>query len=233
MAKIYLEDVPPKRDKPKPFRKGENNPNFNSYENRQELYKQQREYATQKAIKNQEAAQQLNRQKDIVMSQLEDASNSTVFTQEQIKEAADAQRQEAIDKLHDYKLGIRSLATIGELGLSGTSLLGAYSNWRNWANAANATKRTIANLLQKAQAPAQLGGVGIDAYQTLDAYGNNAFDTYYNGASGVLGSAGTIGAMDVFRGRYPKVDRALDVMGILQNAGDFLKFGYDKIIGDN
>lgn len=190
------------------------------------------EYRDEVSERNERAAEKFNKEYNDVMNQLTDASTSIPFTAEAIKQAANEQRQEALDKLHDYKLGIRSLATIGELGLSGTSLLGAYSNWRNWANAANATKRTIANLLQKAQAPAQLGGVGIDAYQTLDAYGNNAFDTYYNGASGILGSAGTIGAMDVFRGRYPKVDRALDAMGILQNAGDFLKFGYDKLTGN-
>lgn len=166
------------------------------------------------------------------MKQLEEAATSTPFTGESIKQAAEEQRQQTLEKLNDYKLGIRSLVTAAELGLSGASLLGAYSNWKNWGNAASATKRTIANLLQKAQTPMQLGGVGIDAYQTLDSYGNNTFDTYYNGTSSVLGSAGTIGAMDIFRGKYPKVDRALDIMGVIQNAGDFLKFGYDKLTGD-
>lgn len=231
MTRFSLEEAPPKRDRPKPFKKGEPNPNWNSEESREEVYRQQQEYAYQQAIKNEKVAEELNRRKDVVMSQLENAANSTVFTSDEIKDAVEEQRQKALDKLHDYKLGVRSLVTAGELGLSGASLLGAYANWKNWANAASATKRTIANLLQKAQTPMQLGGVGIDAYQTLDSYGNNAFDTYYNGASSVLGSAGTIGAMDIFRGKYPKVDRVLDVMGIVQNAGDFLKFAYDKTIG--
>ena len=58
---------------------------------------------------------------------------------------------------------------------------------------------------------------------------SNEFDTYYNGASGILGVAGTIGASDIFRGRYPMVDRFLDTSGIIQNAGDFIKFGYDTL----
>ena len=42
-----------------------------------------------------------------------------------------------------------------------------------------------------------------------------------------------IGAKDIFRGRYPLVDRTLDVLGIIQNSGDFVKFGYDSLKGNN
>jgi hypothetical protein len=64
---------------------------------------------------------------------------------------------------------LKSLLTLGELGASGTSLLGAYANWRRWANASNVFKQTMANLLQKAQFPAQVGGTVIDGIQTYDA----------------------------------------------------------------
>jgi hypothetical protein len=44
-----------------------------------------------------------------------------------------------------------------------------------------------------------------------------------------LGVAGSLGAADLFN---PKVDRVLDVLGIIQNSGDFLKFGYDSMFGN-
>ena len=88
-------------------------------------------------------------------------------------------KKKRLNKDADYKLGINSLITAAELGLSGGSLLGAYANYKNWATAANASKRTIANLLQKAQAPMQLSGTLIDGYQTLDAINNkDEFNKY-------------------------------------------------------
>nr|DAG91378.1 MAG TPA: hypothetical protein [Crassvirales sp.] len=50
-----------------------------------------------------------------------------------------------------------------------------------------------------------------------------------------IGTAGSIGASDVFlnsRFHNPKVDRVLDVLGVLQNTGDFIKFGYDTLTED-
>lgn len=95
----------------------------------------------------------------------------------------------------------------------------------------NVAKRTLANLLQKAQTPAQLGGVLIDGYQTYQGIqDNNKFDTYYNGVSTGLGAFGTLGASDVFlnsRFHSPKIDRFLDVSGIMQNIGDFAKYGIE------
>ena len=163
------------------------------------------------------------------MDAMSDIANSTPVTSEEYKEAVDNQRQEQLDKWEDYKKGINATVTAAELGLSGASLLGAYANWKNWANAASASRRAIANLLQKAQFPMQVAGTAIDGYQTYDANSrDNAFDTYYNGASGTLGVAGSLGAADLFS---PKVDRVLDALGIMQNSGDFLKFGYDTIDG--
>ena len=187
-------------------------------------------YHREKEAKNEEAAKKLNRRKSVVMSHLEDSAESTPITAQEYKQAQDTQRQEALDKLNDYKKGIKATATAAELLLSGGSLLGAYANWRNWANATNATKKVIANILQKAQFPMQAGGLGIDLYQTLDAYNNeDKYNLYYNGVSSGLGLAGTLGAADVFRGRYPMVDRTLDVLGVLQNSGDYLKFLYDTV----
>lgn len=80
----------------------------------------------------------------------------------------------------------------------------------------------------------QLSGTLIDGYQTLDAINNkDEFNKHYNAGSAGLGLAGYIGAKDVFRGKYPWVDRTLDVLGIIQNSGDFVKFGYDNLKSDN
>ena len=178
----------------------------------------------------------LNRSANMIQNSLQSEVDKAKSLSNEIKEGAKLQQQERLDKLNDYKKGIESTVTALELGLSGASLLGAYSNYRNWANSANVAKKTLANLLQKAQLPMQVGGTMIDAYQTFDAIqSGEPFETYYNAASMGLGTAGSIGASDVFlnsRFHNPKVDRVLDVLGVLQNTGDFIKFGYDTLTED-
>ena len=178
----------------------------------------------------------LNRSTNIIQDSLQSEVNKAKSLSNEIEEGAKMQQQERLDKLNDYKKGIEATTTALELGLSGASLLGAYSNYRNWANSANVAKKTLANLLQKAQLPMQVGGTMIDAYQTFDAVqSGEPFETYYNAASMGLGAAGSIGASDVFlnsRFHNPKVDRVLDVLGVLQNTGDFIKFGYDTLTED-
>ena len=178
----------------------------------------------------------LNRSANIIQDSLQSEVNKAKSLSNEIKEGAKLQQQERLDKLNDYKKGIEATTTALELGLSGASLLGAYSNYRNWANSANVVKKTLANLLQKAQLPMQVGGTMIDAYQTFDAgQSGEPFETYYNAASMGLGTAGSIGASDVFlnsRFHNPRVDRVLDVLGVLQNTGDFIKFGYDTLTED-
>lgn len=175
----------------------------------------------------------LNRSANIIQDSLQSEVDKTKSLNNEIKEGTKLQQQERLDKLNDYKKGIEATVTALELGLSGASLLGAYSNYMNWANSANVAKKTLANLLQKAQLPMQVGGTMIDAYQTFDAIqSEEPFETYYNGTSMGLGTAGSIGASDVFlnsRFHNPKVDRVLDVLGVLQNTGDFIKFGYDTL----
>lgn len=175
----------------------------------------------------------LNRSANIIQGSLQSEVNKAKSLSNEIEEGAKLQQQERLDKLNDYKKGIEATTTALELGLSGASLLGAYSNYRNWANSANVAKKTLANLLQKAQLPMQVGGTMIDAYQTFDAIqSGEPFETYYNGVSMGLGTAGSIGASDVFlnsRFHNPRVDRVLDVLGVLQNTGDFIKFGYDTL----
>lgn len=178
-------------------------------------------------------ASSLNRSVNIIQDSLQSEVDKARSLSSEVEEGAKLQQQERLDKLNDYKKGINATITALELGLSGASLLGAYSNYRNWANSANVAKKTLANLLQKAQLPMQVGGTMIDAYQTFDAIqSGEPFETYYNAASMGLGTAGSIGASDIFlnsRFHNPKVDRVLDVLGVLQNTGDFIKFGYDTL----
>lgn len=175
----------------------------------------------------------LNRSANMIQDSLQSEVDKARSLSSEVEEGAKLQQQERLDKLNDYKKGINATMTALELGLSGASLLGAYSNYRNWANSANVAKKTLANLLQRAQLPMQVGGTAIDAYQTYDAIqSEEPFETYYNAASMGLGTAGSIGASDVFlnsRFHNPKVDRVLDVLGVLQNTGDFIKFGYDTL----
>lgn len=170
--------------------------------------------------------------------------NQIPFSGKDYATAINNQRQDKLDLWHDYKKGIKATAKAAELILSGGSLLGAYANWKNWkdlANVANATasqltKARIANILQKAQLPMQLGGTAIDGYQTYDAIqNNNAFETWWNGISAVMGAAGSIGAADLFnsaRMSYPYIDRVLDTTGVIQSSGDFIKSGAEYFLNN-
>ena len=159
---------------------------------------------------------------------IQNAMQADIDTSQSIKveQAVKSQIQEKLDKWKDYKNGLDATLTAIELGLSGDSILGAYANWKKWGTATSATKRAVANFLQKAQLPMQVGGTLIDGYQTYDAVqNNNTFETAWNATSGTLGVAGTLGASDVTRFHNPKIDLVLDMLGLAGNAGDFTKFG--------
>ena len=177
----------------------------------------------------------LHHANDVVMDAMRSKIDDAQLAKD-TKEAIEQQYQDKLDKWHDYKKGIESTITGLELGLSGASLLGAYANYKRWNTASNVVKRGIANLLQKAQLPMQVGGTLIDVGQTYNAIQNDdTFDTYYNAGSALLGTAGSVGASDVFlnsRFHNPNVDRVLDVLGVFQNTGDFIKFGYDTLTED-
>ena len=84
-----------------------------------------------------------------------------------VEQAIRNQIQKKLNKWKDYKNGLDATLTAIELGLSGGSILGAYSNWRKWETATSTTKRAVANFLQKAQLPMQVGGILIDGYMML------------------------------------------------------------------
>ena len=252
MARISLEEAPPTRGRmpAHPKNRDKDTAAYDAYQQwqaDQQVRKKQNEeaakiYLEEKAKRNEEASKELNRKKDVVMSHLIDSAESLPITAQEYKEEQDNKRQKALNEASSYKNLIRSLATGAELTFAGGTLLGAYANYKKWkdlANLANATKwqltkAKLANLLDKNQAVFQRNGVLVDAYQTYDANTkNDDFNVYYNLGSGILGTAGYIGAKDYFRGLYPRIDRALDLMGIMQSGADFVKFGYDKIVNNN
>ena len=240
MAIFSLEEVPPRTRMPAHPKNRDIDPEaYDKYieylkneQIRDSINKEKEKIKLEQKIENRnKAAIELNRRKNLVMMALTNQAKNPVFTNKEYKEAINNQIENKRNIWNDYKKGINATVTAAELGLSGASLLGAYSNWRNWINSSIAAKRNIANILQKAQLPMQIGGTLIDSYQTYDAIQrNNDFEKYYNLGSAGLGVGGSIGAADMFRNtrlNYPYIDRIFDTAGVIQNAGDFIKFGYD------
>ncbi len=240
MAIFSLEEVPPRTRMPAHPKNRDKDPEaYDKYieylkneQIRDSINKEKEKIKLEQKIENKnKAADELNRRKNVIMTALNNQVKNTIFTNKEYKEAIDKQIENKRNIWNDYKKGINATVTAAELGLSGASLLGAYSNWRNWINSSIAAKRSIANILQKAQLPMQIGGTLIDSYQTYDAIQrNNDFEKYYNSGSAGLGVGGSIGAADMFRNarlNYPYIDRIFDTAGVIQNAGDFIKFGYD------
>lgn len=240
MSIFSLEEIPPRNRMPVHPKNRDTDPEaYDKYlewvknkQIRDSINKEKEEIKIEQKIKNNEkAAIELNRRKNVVMNALTSQAKNTIFTNKEYKKAINKQIERKRNTWNDYKKGIKAIVTATELGLSGASLLGAYSNYKNWINSSIATKRTIANILQKAQLPIQIGGTLIDGYQTYDAIQkNNDFEKYYNANSVGLGIGGSIGAADMFRNtrlNYPYIDRIFDTAGIIQNTGDFIKFGYD------
>lgn len=246
MAIFSLEEVPPRTRMPAHPKNRDTDPEaYDKYieytknkQIRDSVNKVQQKIKSKQKIENRDkAAIELNRRKNLVMTALTNQAKNPVFTNKEYKEAIDNQIENKRNIWNDYKKGINATVTAAELGLSGASLLGAYSNWRNWINSSIAAKRNIANILQKAQLPMQIGGTLIDSYQTYDAIQrNNDFEKYYNLGSAGLGVGGSIGAADMFRNarlNYPYIDRIFDTAGVIQNTGDFIKFGYDIYNNNN
>lgn len=238
--KRSLEDTPPRTRMPAHPKNRDKDPeaydNYIEYKNNQQIRDSINKYKNEikieeKLKKKDEEAKELNRRKNVIMTALRNQTENLIFTGNDYKKAIDEQIQNKRSIWNDYKKGINATVTAAELGLSGASLLGAYSNWKNWINSSIAAKRSIANILQKAQLPMQIGGTLIDGFQTYDAIqNNNDFEKYYNLSSAGLGIAGSIGAADMFktaRLNYPYIDKIFDTAGVIQNTGDFIKFGYD------
>ncbi len=174
----------------------------------------------------------LNHDANLIQNTLASQANISTLGN-QINEAVKQQEEDRLNKWQDYKHGLQALETVAELGLSGASLLRAYGNWKKWNTAGSAIKRGVINLLNKNQLPMQVGGTLIDAEQlTRNINNGETGEAIWNGIGVGLGVAGSIGATDVFRNsrfHKPWVDTAMDAAGLIQNAGDYVKFGYDMV----
>lgn len=147
------------------------------------------------------------------------------------EQALEEQQAAKDEKLRQAKLVARSALTAGELTLSGGTLLGAYANWKKWATSSNAVKQGIANWLTLKQFPLQVGSSVIDGIQLIDNIHNGeAAEGIWNGVSLGLGISGALGAKDILRPTSQLGDRILDGAGVVQAAGDWIKFGVQKAL---
>ena len=149
-----------------------------------------------------------------------------------VKTAASQEMEDKKEAAQVYKNAIESTLTAAELGLSGLNLLRAYGNWHKWEQA-NRIRRGVINLLNKKSSQVTMNGLGtvIDGIQTWDNINNEDYGTAaWNGAGMLLGSLGTLGAMDMFRGNHPRLDVGLDTAGVVQSIGDIGKFAVDNTI---
>lgn len=195
------------------------------------------EYRNKKIKQNEEAAAELNRKKDVVMNALDKQATEQVFTGNEYQDAAEAQRQDKIEKFHeresefDKVLGALELGAAGYGLIRGASHIGQYLSRRfatstgsplsrnslNWA-------RRFSKLTQKVDVPqAVVSGVGtsVDGVEMLRA--DNNFDRYENAFEAGAGTAGFIGGLNVFRDmpgvkpifrRYGNtIDTTLDALG--------------------
>lgn len=212
---------------------------------RKEQYRQEAdEYYKNRDAKRKEASEQLNHSKDVVMSALSDTATSTPFTGSEVKDAAEEQRQEKLDKVHQAKNVADATATVGEWAAAGYGLLRALAHYKRFAakQAMTYSGRTITNAelrnlrkwdkwVAKIDKPqAVMTGVGglVDGYQLATA--DNSFDRWENGLETGANVAGFVGATDVFK-NLPglrriggdRIDAVLDGLGYSAATWDIIK----------
>jgi len=204
---------------------------------------EQIKYSDEVSERNERAAEELNRNKDFVMSSLSDIANSTPFTGSEVNKAIETQRQEKVDKWHDIRNGMDAAMTAAEMAAAG------YGVWRGLTHfnrmlAKRATqssgqavsREAMQNLLKwnrrvdavdKPQV--WMNGIGgtADGYQWFNA--GNSFDAWENGLETGANAAGVVGGMNWFRDlpiytRFGnKIDNVLDGLGYGAAAWDVVK----------
>ena len=191
-----------------------------------------------------EADPNLQRSAGVVMSALSDIANSVPFTGSEVAEAAEAQRQEKINKAHELKLGLDATMTAAELLAAGYGVTRGLTHLNRYM-ARQATQSTgqaisrdaMRNLAKWNRRVAQIdkpqvlmNGIGgtVDAYQWYTA--DNSFDAWENGLETGANAAGVVGGMNWFRDLPylrriggDKIDAVLDGMGYSAATWDIVK----------
>lgn len=255
MVRFYLDNTPPpkrgrmpahprNRDKDPEAYDAANNWQADMQHRIEQTREQDKAYAEEQARRNEEAARELNRRKDVVMSNLSDIATSTPFTGNEYIDAANQQRQEKIDKWHDIRHGMEAAAVIGEnvaagygvlRGLAHLRRLGLRAATRTTGNAVSRNTMTRLSkwnkIVNKIDAPqATMNGIGatVDGYQWITA--DNGFDRWENAIETGANTAGFVGGMNWFR-NLPylrriggnKIDNVLDGLGYGAATWDIVK----------
>lgn len=180
-----------------------------------------------------EADPNLQKSAGVVISALSGIANSAPFTGDEVREAAEEQRQQKLDKWHEYKNGIESTLTAAELLAAGYGVsrgllhLGKYSAERAGATGLESTLGRITATWDKPQVLMNSIGTAADLGQL--ATSNNLFDTVENSVEAGAGTAGIIGGTNWFRGRpffgrYGNtIDNILDAAGYGAASWDTVK----------
>lgn len=95
--------------------------NIGKQEEKEEVDK----YYENKTKENEEAATELNRRKDTVMTALSNMANSTPFSGNDLVEASEMQKQQRIEEANPYKLMAKTLWELGKIGAASGSLYSA------------------------------------------------------------------------------------------------------------
>lgn len=208
---------------------------------REEMAIRDQYFKKQQQINKTDNNKELDRINSLVGA-LNESTNTPIFNGEEIKEAAEKQREEKLKKWEDYKLSLEATANAAELLSAGYGIIRglAYlgkkgtqyallsknplfnttpANYRKWKN--------IAETWDKPQIFMNTLGGLADGYQWITA--NNSYDAWENGIETGGNVAGVIGGTNWFRnqpffGRYgDRIDNTLDIMGYGSAVWDVVK----------
>lgn len=166
----------------------------------------------QKIQQNQQQADALNKQKEVVMYALEQQAKSIPFKGEEVKEAAEDQRQQKVEKAREMKRALEATLTAAELATATYGVARGLSHLQRWRllnhpnpnlsagqNLNNYLKwDNIVNNMDRGQVAMSGIGAAVDGVQLLGS--DNSFDTYENTIEGGMGLAGVIGGTNILRG---------------------------------
>lgn len=211
------------------------------YEQRQKYIERNRAISEERARRREEAnakgAARLNRAINTVVGAMEQQAEETPFTGEEVREAAEKQREEKLDKWRDIKLGLDATAEGIELLAAGYGALHGLGRLGRWllnnkfrsSLSTSALNRinTLGGLSDTVLPYSSSAGSIADLYQFGTA--DNTFDRVDNGLESAFGVSGFIGSTDFFRkspiyGKYGNViDNVLDGTGYIGNTWDLIK----------